>query len=38
LVVGFRVKAIIVCCIAVLVLWTVATQLLELRLPAGLLI
>jgi hypothetical protein len=38
LIVGLRVRAIVTCCIAVAVLWLVATQLLELRLPAGLLI
>lgn len=38
LVVGLRVKATIACCIAVTVLWAVATQLLELRLPAGLIV
>jgi hypothetical protein len=38
MVVGFRVKVIATCCIAVLVLWIVATQLLEVRLPAGLII
>ena len=38
LIVGLRIRAMIACCVAVAVLWSVATQLLELRLPAGLLI
>ncbi len=38
LVVGWRVRATIACCVAVTVLWAVATQLLELRLPAGLIV
>ena len=38
LVVGWRLRAMIACCVAVTVLWAVATQLLELRLPAGLIV
>jgi hypothetical protein len=36
LVVGLRLRAMLACCIAVTALWAVATQLLELRLPVGL--
>ena len=36
LVVGFRITTTVACCVAVTVLWVVATQLLQVRLPTGL--